>query len=106
MGTMILNRQSPTKGFDLLDAIKATGVNTFDTVAVYGTESECTLGTGLCHLVRTANQQERDFYAIVGAKSGQEMQENIAALDLQISSADCFWLNLEIDTRASSSKSI
>ena len=45
MGTMILDHRIPEKSGQLLDDIFAAGINTFDSAAVYGTESEQTLGT-------------------------------------------------------------
>lgn len=45
MGTMILNHSVPEKSGSLLDDVFAAGINTFDSAAVYGTESEQTLGT-------------------------------------------------------------
>ena len=44
MGTMILDHSIPEKSGKLLDDVFAAGINTFDSAAVYGTESEQTLG--------------------------------------------------------------
>lgn len=43
--------------------------------------------------------QPLNLYAIVGASNGQQMQDNVDAMNLKISENEFRWLNLEIDMR-------
>ena len=43
--------------------------------------------------------QPLNLYALIASRSGAELQQNIEALELELSPAELAWLDLQSDTR-------
>lgn len=87
-GAINLSTDDLEGGFALLDAASEKGINTFDSAHIYG--------GGACDRVLG---QPLDVFALVGAANGEEMDANLRAMEIELTSEEQAWLDLRSDTR-------